>query len=190
MLIKLEVLEKIKSGEITLQYRRWQRRTVKSGGTLKTRLGVLQIGEITPVAANAVTNADARRAGFADTAEFLAWLDTMKPGDLDRIEVSYKGEDPREALGGDTQLGDDMVKHLKVELLKIDRPVGTGWSVKVLRLIAEQEGVAASVLADALGQEKSAFKSRARELVALGLLISGDIGYRLSPRGSALLAKV
>lgn len=92
MLIKLEVLEKIKSGEITLQFRRWRRRTVKAGGTLKTRLGVLQIGQITPIEAGDVTEEDARRAGFAGVPDFLAWLDTMKPGELDRIEVSYKGE--------------------------------------------------------------------------------------------------
>ena len=92
MLIKLEVLEKIKSGEITLQFRRWRRRTVKPGGTLKTKVGVLQIGDITPIEAKDVTEADARRAGFTDVPDFLKWLDTMKPGELDRIEVSYKGE--------------------------------------------------------------------------------------------------
>ena len=92
MLIKLEVLEKIKSGEITLQFRRWRRRTVKAGGTLKTRVGVLQIGAIASMMPENVTEADAQRAGFKDVADFLKWLDTMKPGDLDRIEVSYKGE--------------------------------------------------------------------------------------------------
>lgn len=92
MLIKLEVLEKIRSGEITLQFRRWRRRTVKAGGTLKTKIGVLQIGAITPIAAEDVTEADAKRAGFRDVSDFLKWLDTMKPGELDRIEVSYKGE--------------------------------------------------------------------------------------------------
>ncbi|WP_421951740.1 hypothetical protein [Pelagibacterium sp.] len=92
MLIKLEVLEKIKSGEITVQFRRWRRRTVKAGGTLKTKVGLLQIGAITPIRAEDVTDADARRAGFGDGAEFLKWLDTMKPGELDRIEVGYKGE--------------------------------------------------------------------------------------------------
>lgn len=92
MLIKLEVLEKIKSGEITLQFRRWRRRTVKAGGTLKTKVGVLQIGQITPIKASDVTEEDARRAGFTGVPDFLAWLDTMKPGELDRIEVSYKGE--------------------------------------------------------------------------------------------------
>lgn len=92
MLIKLEVLEKIKSGEITVQFRRWRRRTVKAGGTLKTKVGILQIGAITPIRAEDVTDADARRAGFGDGTEFLKWLDTMKPGELDRIEVGYKGE--------------------------------------------------------------------------------------------------
>lgn len=92
MLIKLEVLEKIKSGEITLQFRRWRRRTVKAGGTLKTKVGILQIGDITPIDASEVTEADAKRAGFRDVPDFLKWLDTMKPGELDRIEVSYKGE--------------------------------------------------------------------------------------------------
>lgn len=92
MLIKLEVLEKIKSGEITLQFRRWRRRTVKAGGTLKTKVGVLQIGEIMPIDAADVTEADAKRAGFRDVSDFLKWLDTMKPGELDRIEVSYKRE--------------------------------------------------------------------------------------------------
>jgi len=92
MLIKLEVLEKIKSGEITLQFRRWRRRTIKAGGTLKTKVGILQIGAVTPIKAEDVTDADARRAGFKDFPDFLRWLDTMKPGELDRIEVGYKGE--------------------------------------------------------------------------------------------------
>jgi len=92
MLIKLDVLEKIKSGEITLQFRRWRRRSVKPGGTLKTKVGYLQIGEITPISADDVTDADAARAGLGDRAGFLAWLETMKPGELDRIEVSYLGE--------------------------------------------------------------------------------------------------
>ncbi len=96
MLIKLEVLEAIKRGDITLQFRRWRRRTVKAGGTLKTKVGLLSIGDITPIAATDVTEADAQRAGFADVADFLKWLDTMKPGELDRIEVSYLGPDPRE----------------------------------------------------------------------------------------------
>lgn len=92
MLIKREILEAIKAGDITLQFRRWRRRSVKAGGTLKTKVGILQIGAIDPISADEVTEADVQRAGFANIPEFLRWLDTMKPGELDRIEVSYKCE--------------------------------------------------------------------------------------------------
>ena len=39
-----------------------------------------------------VTDADARKAGFSDLADFDRWLGTMKQGPLfQRIEVSYLG---------------------------------------------------------------------------------------------------
>jgi hypothetical protein len=95
VLIKRDVLEAIRRGEITLQFRRWSRPTVKPGGTLKTRIGLLQIGKITDMRPEDVTPADARRAGFADLEAFGRWLGTMKQGPLfQRIEVSYLGEPP------------------------------------------------------------------------------------------------
>ena len=93
MLLKLEVLEAIKRGEVTLQFRRWSRPTVKPGGTLKTKVGLLQIGKIDDMSPDAVSEADAKRAGFRDVAEFQKWLGTMKQGPLfQRIEVSYLGD--------------------------------------------------------------------------------------------------
>ena len=90
MLIKLEVLEAIKRGEITLQFRRWTRPSVKPGGTLKTKVGLLQIGRIDEMDPATVSLADARKAGFKDLAEFNKWLQSMKQGPLfHRIEVSY-----------------------------------------------------------------------------------------------------
>ena len=95
MLIKREVLEAIQAGEITLQFRRWTRPSVKAGGTLKTRVGLLRIGRIDEMRPEDVTAVDARKAGFRDIADFRAWLNTMKQGPLfHRIEVSYIGEPP------------------------------------------------------------------------------------------------
>lgn len=95
MLLKLEVLEAIKRGEITLQFRRWSRPTVKPGGTLKTKVGLLQIGRVDEMSPDDVTETDARAAGFADVAGFRKWLLTMKEGPIfQRIEVSYLGELP------------------------------------------------------------------------------------------------
>ena len=93
MLIKREVLEAIKKGEITLQFRRWTRPSVKPGGTLKTKVGLLKIGRIDEMKPADVSAADARKAGFKNLAEFHKWLGTMKQGPLfHRIEVSYIGE--------------------------------------------------------------------------------------------------
>ncbi len=45
-----------------------------------------------------------------------------------------------------------------------------------------------TVLAEALGWERADFKLHVRRLKELGLTISLDVGYRLSPRGAAYLA--
>lgn len=93
MLLKLELLEAIKAGKVDLVFRRWSRPSVKPGGTLQTRLGVMTIGAINDMDPDAVTEADARRAGFRDLADFREWLDTMKPGHLfQRIEVRFADE--------------------------------------------------------------------------------------------------
>lgn len=92
MLLKLADLEAIRDGRITLVFRRWSRPTVKPGGTLKTRIGMLQIGRIDDMDPGDVSDADARKAGFADRSDFERWLATMKPGHLfQRIEVGYLG---------------------------------------------------------------------------------------------------
>lgn len=94
MLLKRELLELIKAGKVDLIFRRWNRPTVKAGGTLKTKVGLLAIKSITDMSPDQVTDAEAQRAGFADVAEFRRWLDTMKEGSLfQRIEVGYLGEE-------------------------------------------------------------------------------------------------
>lgn len=93
MLLKLEVLEAIRRGEITLQFRRWSRPTVKPGGTLKTKIGLLQIGRVDEMSPDDVTDADAKAAGFAGVPAFRKWLAAMKEGPIfQRIEVSYLGD--------------------------------------------------------------------------------------------------
>jgi len=90
MLLKRELLEKIAAGEVDVIYRRWSRPTVKPGGTLKTKLGVLTIRRMEESSPDAVTDADARRAGFADVADFWRWLDSMKAGTVfHRMEVGF-----------------------------------------------------------------------------------------------------
>jgi hypothetical protein len=93
MLLKRDLLEDIKAGKVDLIFRRWNRPTVKPGGTLKTKVGLLSIKSITDMSPEDVTDTEAQRAGFSDVADFRRWLDTMKAGELfQRIEVGYLGE--------------------------------------------------------------------------------------------------
>ncbi|MEX2373090.1 MAG: hypothetical protein WD800_04750, partial [Dehalococcoidia bacterium] len=62
------------------------------------------------------------------------------------------------------------------------------WTRDVMRLIDASEGVRAADLAGRLGRETQRFKGDVRRLKALGLTESLEVGYRLSPRGRALLA--
>lgn len=93
MLLKRDLLEDIKAGKVDVIFRRWNKPTVKAGGTLKTKVGLLAIKSMTDMSPDDVTEADAKRAGFEDVADFRRWLDTMKEGVLfQRIEVGYIGE--------------------------------------------------------------------------------------------------
>ena len=93
MLLKRDLLEDIKAGKVDVIFRRWNKPTVKAGGTLKTKVGLLSIKSMTDMSPDDVTEADAKRAGFKDVADFRRWLDTMKEGVLfQRIEVGYIGE--------------------------------------------------------------------------------------------------
>ena len=64
------------------------------------------------------------------------------------------------------------------------------WTAATLALIAAHPGRRAPELAALLGRETLAFKQDVRKLGALGLTESLEVGYRLSPRGEALLSKL
>lgn len=56
-----------------------------------------------------------------------------------------------------------------------------------MALIRDRPGVRAADLAAAAGRETLPFKRDVRKLKELGLTESLEVGYRLSPRGAALL---
>src|SRR5829696_3189797 len=98
VLIRQDILRRIEAGEVDLQFRRWTRPTVKAGGTLATRIGVLSIGSVQRVPLSAVTAAEARRAGHQSAAELKRFLASKPEGDVFRVELRLAGPDPRLAL--------------------------------------------------------------------------------------------
>ena len=59
------------------------------------------------------------------------------------------------------------------------------WTRATLDAIASRPATRAADLAAALGRETAPFKLDVRKLKNLGLTISLEVGYRLSPRGEA-----
>jgi hypothetical protein len=186
MLFNRRALDGIAAGEIDLAFRRWRRPTVKAGGTLRTRAGVLAIDAVEPTSERRISAEDARRAGFATRGEQLA---SLRPeGRLYRIEFRRIGEDPRAALRRRARIGADERAELDERLARMDRSRGEPWTRRVLELIAERPETLAADLAASIGMEKAPFKRDIRKLKELGLTESLAVGYRLSPRGRAYLA--
>ncbi len=63
------------------------------------------------------------------------------------------------------------------------------WTQATLRAIEARPGVLAAKLARALGRPRDEFKRDVRKLKNLGLTFSLEIGYRLTPKGEALLVQ-
>ncbi len=189
MLIKRAQLDAIVRGEIKLAFRRWRRATVKAGGTLKTAVGVLAIDSVDRVTMTSITAADARKAGFEDRGTLLAELKN-RDGSIHRIALRYIGDDPRIALRKQGRISAAERAEVREQLDRYDQRSNLGpWTDRVLRCLSRNPAVVASDLASKLGYEKAWFKNNVRKLKALGLTESLEVGYRLSPRGRAFLAK-
>ena len=187
MLIRRAVLDQIVAGTITVQFRRWNKPTVKTGGWLTTVVGMLAIGAVDVVDPGSLTDDDAAAAGYASVAALLA--DVRPEGTLFRIAVAPAGDDPRIALRNDDHLDDAELDAIAARLARYDRSSSFGaWTTDTLRLIADHPAVLAADLAEMVGRERAAFKNDVRKLKALGLTESLPVGYRLAPRGLAFLA--
>jgi len=187
VLLQTAVLERIVSGEISLVFRRWRRPTVRTGGTLRTALGVLRILDVAEVEESDVTDADAAAAGHASRAALLEGLGA-RPGQLYRIAVAHAGADPRIALRQQDALSDADVDDVLRRLRRLDTRSAIGpWTLRVLTEIDDGPGVAARVLAQRLGCEKDWLKPQVRKLKNLGLTVSLTVGYELSARGLVAL---
>ncbi|HEY7332423.1 MAG TPA: hypothetical protein VH859_05620 [Candidatus Limnocylindria bacterium] len=187
MLLRPDVLAAIAEGRVDLAFRRWERPRVRPGGSQRTAIGVIGFGDVRVVAADDISEDEARRAGFADRPSLLNLLDRRTAGEIYRIELGLVGPDPRvrlrEALPDAAELA-----ALRGRLERLDGASRHGpWTAATLRAIGEQPATKAVELAASLGRERLPFKLDVRKLKELGLTESLERGYRLSPRGRAVL---
>jgi hypothetical protein len=179
MLFRTRDLEAIMAGHVTTAFRRWRKVGAKAGSQIRTQLGMLTIDSVEVVDPATLTEADAKAANYPSLAALREMFESQE-GTCYRIGLHPGGDDPREALRATTDFTDK-------DLGKINK-LGD-WAVPTLKLIDKHPGVVSTKLAAAIGQERFAFKDNVSKLKALGLTISLETGYRLSPRGEAYLKR-
>jgi hypothetical protein len=188
MLIKDEVVEKIRTGTVTVLFRRWSRAGAKAGGTQMTQGGVVGIDTVRVVTEADITDADAVAAGYADRGDLIEHLN-YREDPIYRIGVRWVGEDPRIAMR--EGVDDDDIAEIIAKLDKMDRTSKRGaWTRSYLEVIRDMPATYSGLLANYLGISQADFKPWVRKLKALGLTESLEVGYRLSPRGEKVLAAI
>ena len=188
MLIKDEVLSRIRTGEIAVLFRRWSRPGAKAGGTQMTQGGVVGIDSVEVVTEDDITEQDARDAGYPSRDKLLSGL-SYRDDPIYRIRVHWGGEDPRIALGENVDLTESELAEIIAKLAKLDKNSKRGsWTKEYLEVIDSMPNTYSGLLANYLGLEIPEFKPWVRKLKALGLTESLHPGYKLSPRGEKVLA--
>ena len=179
----------IHTGEIVLAFRRWKRSQVVPGHRYRTGIDMVEVEAVDVVEPSSVDAAQAREAGYASVGDLLAGLRGDPAFPVYRIRLHrIDGPDPRDELARTASLTDSDVAAITARLARMDRSSGRGpWTGAVLALIADRPAVVSTVLAEAIGWERQDFKLHVRRLKVLGLTLSLDVGYRLSPRGESYL---
>jgi hypothetical protein len=188
MIFKVHQLQGIKSGTISLAFRRWEKPNVKKGSTMKTAVGVIRVTDVEPIKDNAITKSDATKAGYESIDSLMKAINKVKAGIIYKVKLKYHSEDPRLELREKTDLTEAEYQKLKTKLDRLDKTRGP-WVLIVMKLIKRYPERRAGDLADIMRMDKFDFKINVRKLKNLGLTISHEIGYSLSPLGDIVMER-
>ncbi|HET7688736.1 MAG TPA: hypothetical protein VFK41_00020 [Nocardioidaceae bacterium] len=187
MMIRPAELAAIKAGEVDLAFRRWARPRVVVGTRMRTSVGLVEVTSVDRVAPSRLTAADARRAGSSSLAALLRALGARPDDPVWKVGLRWAGPDPRSVLRDELPSPDEITA-IRDRLDRLDKASPWGaWTRPTLELIDLNPEVRAPDLAASVGRETQDFKKDVRKLKELGLTESLDIGYRLSPRGEAVV---
>lgn len=188
MLFKEKHLQGIRSGEISLAFRKWKKPAVKTGSFIKTSIGLVEIKEVSEINALEITNKDAMNAGFISLEEMFQLLNKTEQGVIYKIDVHYFDEDPRIALRENINPENVELKEITSKLERLDCYSKQGkWTLEILKLIHQNPTLRATDLAQRTKWEKEWLKLNIRKLKNIGLTISHEVGYSISPLGKKYL---
>jgi biotin operon repressor len=189
VLFERRLREGIHEGRIVLMFRRWNRCQAVAGHRYRTGSDIIEVDAVDLVTPQDIDAGQAGEAGYLTVKELVANLRGDEKTPLYRIRFHRVDEpDPRDELAAQSELTSPELAALTAQLTRMDNSSSHGpWTRAVLSQIADHPATVSTVLADTLGWERQDFKLHVRRLKQLGLTISLDVGYRLSPRGEAYL---
>jgi hypothetical protein len=189
MLLRQAELKAIENGEIDLAFRRWERPRLRTGTLMRTAIGLVEVTAVERISQAKISERQARRAGAASREELIARLERRNADcPVYRIGLRFAGADPRVALRENDDLSADELAQIHARLDRLDAARDAPWTLRTLSLIERAPATLAAELAEHTDRELHAFKRDVRKLKELGLTESLERGYRLSPRGRAVLA--
>jgi len=188
MLFKEIHLKGIRKGTISLAYRLWKKQSILEGTLLHTSIGLLEIQKIEIVEEADITSDDVRDTGFESKTELLQSFQKVEGGNIYRISVRFHSPDPRIELRENANLSDQEFDEIQKKLNRLDANSTFGnWTYTILKVIRDNPKKRAVELAKMTGFQKEWLKINIRKLKNMGLTISFDEGYGLSPLGTVVL---
>ncbi|HEY6565986.1 MAG TPA: hypothetical protein VI341_00585 [Actinomycetota bacterium] len=182
----------IADGTVTATFRRWKRTQAVTGHRYRTRGGMIEVDSVDLIEVTEIDRSDAIRAGYPDAGAAIDDLRGEEGTPVYRVRFHRVDEpDPRTVLAEDTGFTSEDVAALAGRLDRIDGRSSHGpWTRSTLEMIAQRPGIRAADLAASFDRDVPSFKRDVRTLKGLGLTLSLEVGYRLSPRGEAFLRRL
>lgn len=190
MLFTASQQQLIASGRLTRTFRAWKSARVRAGRVYSLGGGgCVAVEAVTRVVTGAIAAEAALAAGFATVDALIRELrrvtgKPISPGD-ELYEVKFRYEEGQR----EGPVHDLTAEQAAARLARMDAQSASGpWTVQALAAIRDRPRVSARELAADAGRERLAFKAGVRKLKALGLTISHEVGYELTPAGRDVLA--
>lgn len=191
MLFKSKFLTLIEKGTVKVAFRKWVRPSVKESGTLLTPVGQLRIKSLITIRYEEINDDEILRAGYKNRSELDKELSFKEEGDIYRIEFELEKADPRIELRENANISDAEMSDILTKLKRFDSNGKVkNWTFRIIKAVHDEPEKRAIEYATELGYEKQWFKLNIRKLKNLGLTISLTDGYKISPRGEAILKKL
>ena len=191
MLFKTKFSALIKAQKIETAIRKWTRPTVKENGTLITAAGQIRI---ISVRRSNTTRSPTKKSSKQVTQTARSWTMNLTAEVLAKFiesNLSSKEKIPVSNYGRMRIFPTLNWMPCKKSWQALDaRSKTKGWPLRILEAINKEPGLLAIQHAKKLGYEKMWFKLHVRKLKNLGLTISLERGYKISPRGKVFLESV